>query len=51
LSFENSTPTIVDVSGANRNDEGYPVKNFEKSDYLVVGSVTDADGTKNSLLR
>ncbi|MGB1030192.1 MAG: tandem-95 repeat protein, partial [Pseudoalteromonas marina] len=51
LSFENSTPTIVDVSGANHDDEGYAVKNFEKSDYLVVGSVTDADGTKNSLLR
>ena len=51
LSFENSTPTIVDVSGANRDDEGYAVKNFENSDYLVVGSVTDADGTKNSLLR
>ena len=51
LSFENSTPAIVDVSGANRDDEGYAVKNFENSDYLVVGSVTDADGTKNSLLR
>ncbi|TMS80060.1 cadherin domain-containing protein, partial [Pseudoalteromonas sp. S554] len=51
LSFENSTPAIVDVSGANRDDEGHAVKNFENSDYLVVGSVTDADGTKNSLLR
>ena len=51
LSFENSTPAIVDVSGANRDDEGYAVKNFENSDYLVVGSMTDADGTKNSLLR
>ena len=51
LSFENSTPAIVDVSGANRDDEGYAVKNFENSDYLVVGSVTDADGTKNSLIR
>ncbi|KAF7779283.1 hypothetical protein PMAN_a0142 [Pseudoalteromonas marina] len=51
LSFENSTPVIVDVSGANRDDEGYAVKNFENSDYLVVGSVTDADGTKNSLIR
>ena len=51
LSFENSTPAIVDVSGANRDDEGYAVKNFENSDYLVVGSVTGADGTKNSLIR
>jgi uncharacterized delta-60 repeat protein len=51
LSFENSTPAIVDVSGTNRDDEGYAVKNFENSDYLVVGSVTDADGTKNSLIR
>ncbi|MBH0087471.1 Ig-like domain-containing protein [Pseudoalteromonas sp. NSLLW218] len=51
LDFENSTPAIVDVSGANRDDEGFAVKNFDKSDYLVVGSVTNAEGTKDSLLR
>ncbi|WP_165740585.1 Ig-like domain-containing protein [Pseudoalteromonas sp. Z1A6] len=51
LDFENSTPAIVDVSGANRDDEGFAVKNFDDSDYLVVGSVTNAEGTKDSLLR
>ncbi|MBH0003187.1 Ig-like domain-containing protein [Pseudoalteromonas sp. SWYJZ12] len=51
LDFENSTPAIVDVSGANRDDEGFAVKNFNESDYLVVGSVTNAEGTKDSLLR
>ncbi|WP_165728147.1 Ig-like domain-containing protein [Pseudoalteromonas sp. 31A1] len=51
LDFENSTPAIVDVSGANRDDEGFAIKNFDDSDYLVVGSVTNAEGTKDSLLR
>ncbi|MEI8617843.1 hypothetical protein P4S63_13655 [Pseudoalteromonas sp. B193] len=49
--FENSTPAIVDVSGANRDDEGFAIKNFDKSDYLVVGTVTSAEGTKDSLIR
>ena len=51
LDFENSTPAIVDVSGANRDDEGFAIKNFDKSDYLVVGTVTSAEGTKDSLIR
>ena len=50
LAFEDS-PKIVDVSGADRDDEAYAINNFGNSDLMVVGSVSSLLSGKNSVIR
>ncbi|MGO3421779.1 MAG: Ig-like domain-containing protein [Pseudoalteromonas distincta] len=51
LAYEAGSPKIVDVSGANRDDEAFAIKNFNSSDLMVAGSVTSATGDKDVLIR
>ena len=51
LEFEAGSPKIVDVSGANRDDEAFAIKNFDSSELMVVGSVTNLNGDKDILIR
>ncbi|WP_457934143.1 Ig-like domain-containing protein [Pseudoalteromonas sp. SCSIO 43210] len=51
LAYEASSPKIKDVSGQQRDDEAFAIKNFNGSDLMVVGSVTSANGDKDALIR
>uniref|UniRef100_UPI000466F5F7 cadherin domain-containing protein n=1 Tax=Pseudoalteromonas sp. TB64 TaxID=1938600 RepID=UPI000466F5F7 len=51
LELEVGSPKIVDVSGENRDDEAFAIKNFDSSELVVVGSVTSANGDKDILIR
>ncbi|WP_166111904.1 Ig-like domain-containing protein [Pseudoalteromonas sp. Z9A5] len=51
LEFEAGSPKIVDVSGANRDDEAFAIKHFDSSDLMVIGSVTNLNGDKDILIR
>ncbi|WP_166419768.1 Ig-like domain-containing protein [Pseudoalteromonas sp. Z1A8] len=51
LTFEAGTPSTVDVSGRNRDDESHAIKNFGNSDLLIVGSAIGEENDLDATIR